>query len=82
MSLAEDERGVTVADFENASCAGRAGIRRDDVIVAVDGVAVQNAQHLIDLVGRRTPGQKIEIAVRRGETETAVTVTLAGGAKR
>ena len=40
VSLGVDERGVTVADFELGSCAGRAGIRRDDVIVAVGSARV------------------------------------------
>jgi hypothetical protein len=76
VSLAEDERGVTVADFELGSVAGSAGIRRDDVIVAVDGDEVKKAADLIERIAKKEPGNKVKIKVRRGETEHELVVTL------
>ncbi|MHC5037925.1 MAG: PDZ domain-containing protein, partial [Planctomycetota bacterium] len=78
MSLAEDERGVTVAGFEIASCAALAGIRRNDVIVSAGGKAIEKVVDLIDLVSTKEPGDKVKIKVRRGGTEMEFEVTLKG----
>jgi S1-C subfamily serine protease len=70
-----------VADSENDSCAGRAGIRRDDVVVSVAGTAAKDAAHLISLVANRNPGDKVEIRERRGESDVDVVVALSAGGK-
>jgi hypothetical protein len=79
VSLAEDERGVTVADFEPGSSAGRAGILRDDVIVSVEGREIKDVTGLLALMSRYAPGKEVKITVRRGDKEQAVEVTLGRG---
>ncbi len=45
-----------------------------DVIVAVDGVAVQTPDELRREIGRRKPGADVELTLRRGEETEKVTV--------
>ena len=46
--------------------AEEAGIHEGDIVVEFDGVEVQDAQMLIDLIKQRHPGDRIVIRVRRG----------------
>ncbi|HEV8264531.1 MAG TPA: Do family serine endopeptidase [Gemmatimonadales bacterium] len=73
-------RGVVVQDFTppDNSPARRAGIQEGDVIVAVDGEAIESMSQLMQKVGFRKPGDPVEVTVVRpgGERKT-VTVRLA-----
>ena len=64
--------GVMVQDFsmEN-SPAERAGLRRTDVIVAVDGEAVRQVNELQTSILARRPGETVRLdVIRRGERES------------
>ena len=74
----EDIRGVKVEDMPEASPARRAGIRRGDIILSVDGNRVDYVAELQQDIGFRSPGDevRVELARKGGERET-VTVRLA-----
>jgi len=61
--------GVKVEDFASGSPAQRAGVRRHDVIVAVDGAPVDRVGQVQRLIATREPGETVEVTViRYGET--------------
>jgi serine protease Do len=63
-------RGVLVEDLAGGSPAERAGLRRYDVITAVDGRAVQDASEFIRAIASREPGTHAALqVVREGRTQ-------------
>ncbi len=75
---AEDDlsESVTIADVAEGSTAARAGFRAGDTILSLDGAAVANRLRLAGLVGIYPEGHECEVAVRRGDAEERLTVTL------
>jgi S1-C subfamily serine protease len=69
-------RGVYVADVTESGAAKDAGIRSGDVILNIEGVAVNSTSELLELVGQHRPGDKINVAVKRGNKEMNFDVTL------
>jgi len=71
-------RGVVVQSFpEGESPARRAGIQAGDVIVAVDGHAVEYVAQLQQLVAFKRPGEEVAVTVRRkGGEEKMIRVRL------
>ena len=59
------------------SPADQAGIRRGDVITKFDGVPVDNFSELAVHVGKKHPGQKVPVDIRRGEEFLQLEVELA-----
>ena len=49
-------------------------LEQGDVIVAVDGGAIHTPDDLRREIGRRRPGAKVELVVRRGDKTTKITV--------
>jgi S1-C subfamily serine protease len=67
--------GVVVVP-EAGSPAERAGIRADDIIVAVDGQKVTNISELRREVFRKKPGDSVKVEVVRGAQRMTFTVVL------
>jgi Lon-like protease len=63
------------AVVEDTPAVGR--LKAGDVIVAVDGTHVTDAQAVVDVVGKHKPGDTIHFAVRRDGKDVDVTVTTA-----
>jgi serine protease Do len=57
--------GVSVAEVTHNGPAEKAGVKTNDVIVAVDGMPVKTARDLRNEVALKKPGQSITISVRR-----------------
>ena len=75
----EADGGALVASVEPDTPAERAGLAAGDVIVAVDGEAVEGSADLRQEIGLRRPGGEVEVAyLRDGDRHTA-NVQLAGG---
>jgi len=68
--------GVFVAEFADRSSAKEAGVQEGDVITAVNGTKVRNVGELQDQINRYRPGDKVELALFRSNSERKVTVTL------
>ncbi len=62
-------RGVLVGDVTPDSPAARAGLRRGDVIIAIDGKSVDDVGHFRNLVAGTTPGTKVRLTIVRDERE-------------
>lgn len=69
-------RGAVVTDVEAGSPADAAGIRTNDVVLAVDGVAMVGDADLIGTIRDLDPGSKVSIDLLRDGEPLTVTVTL------
>ncbi len=78
VSLTEGRRngGARIVAVMDDSPAAEAGLREDDVIIAVDGDEVRRPGDLTRLIRRAEPGDEIELEVRRGDRERSIVVEL------
>lgn len=72
LSLARD-RGVILADVEPDSPADQAGLKRGDIVGALDGQRMLSASQMENRIYRRQAGDKLELRILRGETELKIT---------
>jgi len=70
-------RGAGVEDVVADSPAGKAGIQQGDVIVAIDGSAVNSPESLTAFVREKEAGDKSVLTVVRDGKTQEITVTLA-----
>jgi S1-C subfamily serine protease len=68
--------GVVVEDFADASPAERSGLRRHDVIVAVDGTPIERVGQLQRLVALHDPGETVRLTVVRYGDSLEVSIRL------
>jgi len=69
-------KGTLVADVTSGGPADRGGIRRGDVIIAVDGKKVKDSVELRNMVAGIAPGKSVEITLIRDGREMQVKVRL------
>ncbi|TFV44640.1 PDZ domain-containing protein [Blastococcus sp. TF02A-35] len=62
--------GALVLNVEPGSAAARAGIRDEDIIIAVDGTPVGSSEELVVAVDARAPGDEVTIEFVRGGGES------------
>ena len=67
--------GAYVLDVPAGSPAAVAGIQPGDIIVGVEGVAVDLEHPFVNLLAQLTPGEPAELAVLRGSRQLAITVS-------
>jgi Do/DeqQ family serine protease len=67
-------QGVVVASVYPGSAAAGAGLREGDVILSVDGTAVNDQAALNYLVATRRPGETMRLSVRSGSRTRTVSV--------
>jgi serine protease Do len=69
--------GVLVQSVEAGSPASRGGLQRGDVILQIEGEAVNEPRDLIDRVAYAGPGARLRMRVLRNGREQALTATTA-----
>jgi serine protease Do len=69
-------RGVGVTQVLKDSPADKAGLRKDDVILRVDGENVSSVRKLNRLVSELAPDQSVKVSFSRGGAEQEVTATI------
>lgn len=67
-----DGKGLRLAEVAADSIAARAGLRQDDVIVAVAGRPARGLQSLRNTVQEQPPGTWLPLTVRRGDAELEI----------
>lgn len=68
--------GIYVASVAEGGAASEAGLRKGDVILSVDGVAVNDSATFLEQIGKRRPGDEITLKLRRGEKDITTKATL------
>ena len=72
----KEVKGVFVAKIFENSAADDAGLKEKDVILSIDGEAVNSSNELQEKVGKRNPGDKVKLIVLRDGSEHEFMVTL------
>ncbi len=65
-------KGAMVEAVRNGSAADRAGIRRNDLILKVDGEEVENPDELLRYVDQQGAGKSLVIELLRSDVEERV----------
>lgn len=69
-------RGVGVTQVVKDSPAEKAGLRKDDVILRIDGENITSVRKLNRIVSELAPDQSVRITVSRGGAEQEITATI------
>ncbi|MFN4159733.1 MAG: Do family serine endopeptidase [Gemmobacter sp.] len=75
-------RGALIADVTADTPAARAGLKRGDIVTAVNGTAVDSPRDLTRLVATAKPGTEVTIAILRAGQPTDIAVTLSQRAEQ
>ena len=68
--------GIYVSAIAKGGPADKAGIRPGDIILAIDGVSVENASKTQDMIAETEPGTTITIDVSRDGTPLSLSATV------
>ena len=71
-----------IEQIDSNSPAARAGLKPDDLVIYFDGEPVYSTDTFRDLLKRYSPGDKVQIEIRRGDKLTAISLDLAPLPKR
>ena len=72
----KNARGALVAEPQSGSPADKAGIKSGDVIVSVNGEAIEDARNLARRISSLSPGTSVRLGVIRNGREDTLTLTL------
>ncbi|MGB8021183.1 MAG: trypsin-like peptidase domain-containing protein, partial [Candidatus Nanopelagicales bacterium] len=76
LDRAFEGEGAMVDSVTGGGPADEAGVESGDVIVAIDGVTVNDGTQLIVLIRSKEPGDKVTLTVKRGSDTKEIEVTL------
>lgn len=68
--------GAYVSEVSPNSAAHEAGIRKGDVITAIDGTNIDTSATLAELIATHRPGDKVAVTLKRGKTMKQSDVVL------
>ncbi|MBQ1253002.1 MAG: Do family serine endopeptidase [Alistipes sp.] len=68
--------GLYVNEVVENSAAAEAGLRKGDIITAIDGVKTDDASVLVEKIAQRRPGDKVTISYDRNGSDKKVEVEL------
>jgi putative serine protease PepD len=68
--------GALIQEVAPDSPAAKAGIQPGDLVVSIDGTAIENYSEMIAAIRSHQPGDEVTIGIVRGGNETTVTATL------
>ncbi|HET9701035.1 MAG TPA: PDZ domain-containing protein, partial [Burkholderiales bacterium] len=69
-------KGVLIAGVIPGSPADQGGVRRGDVLVAVDGRPVADASGMLNAIAALEPGRPAGITVLRNQTEVQLRISV------
>ena len=73
----KNEKGAIIREIMKGTPAEKAGLKADDIITAINGVATNSAEELTQEVGKYTPDTKITITYLRNQQTENTTALLA-----
>ena len=68
--------GVYVASVEEGGAASEAGVRKGDVIAAIDGVKIDAPSTLQEQIAKHRPNDRVKLSVKRGASVKQIEVVL------
>jgi S1-C subfamily serine protease len=72
----ETEKGVLIARVQRDGPAAKAGLRRGDILLSIDGKAVNSVAELMSATSVLKPNATAKLVVLRGDAEQTLTVTV------
>ncbi len=78
----EAPKGAMIQDVTADTPAARAGLKKGDIVLAVDGKAVDTPRDLTRFIAGDAPGAKVSLKLLRAGREKEVSVTLANRADK
>ena len=72
----DNTQGVLITSVSSGRAADKAGVKRDDIVLEVDGQPVRNAVDLRSLIGSTAPGVEVELLVLRDSEKKRIKVEL------
>ncbi len=72
----DNTQGVLIDQVRSGQAADKAGVKRDDIVLEVDGQPVHNAVDLRSQIGRTAPGVEVELLVLRDGERKRIKVEL------
>lgn len=72
----EVSSGAYISAFADQSSAKEAGLKEGDVVVKIDDAIIKSNTALIEYIGTRRPGDKVNITVNRDGKELTIPVVL------
>jgi Do/DeqQ family serine protease len=76
LGIKKDTKGVVITDVQPDTPAAKAGLKREDVILSIDGKNVPTKQELRLLVSQKPPDTVVKVKYLRGGKENTVDVKL------
>ncbi|MFA5712953.1 MAG: Do family serine endopeptidase [Bacteroidales bacterium] len=74
----KEAKGVYIEEVISGSAAEKGGVKRGDVLLAIDGTKINSSPEVQEQVNKYRPGEKIEIDIYRGGKERKLSVVLTG----
>ena len=68
--------GVFIGKVQSDGAAALAGLKDNDIIISIDGLAVNSAAELQEQISRHRPGDKVAVLVKRDNKKKPFNVTL------
>lgn len=68
--------GVFIGRVQAGGASEKAGIKDNDVIISVDGIAVNSTGQLQEQINKHRPGDKVEVIIKRANKKQPFNVTL------
>ncbi len=72
----KDPKGAVISEVTKDSPAEKAGVRPDDVVIGVDGRAIEDNNDLSRYIAGKAPNTTVRLKVVRNGAETELSVTL------
>jgi serine protease Do len=76
LNLPKDSTGTVVVEVESDGPAEKSGIKANDVIVEINGIAIRSHEELVSKIGLMKPGTKAELGLYREGKKRSVSITI------
>ena len=76
VSLDDGEGGAKITEVMRRSAAQKAGLKKDDIVLSVNGQKTRNRESMVREIRKHKPGDKVKLSVKRGDEELDLTATL------
>ena len=76
VSLEDGEGGALITEVMRRSAAQKAGVKKDDIVLSVNGKRTQNRVSMINQIRKHRPGDEVKLKIKRDDEVIELTATL------